>query len=269
MTPTRCTAAAAAPTPPHTHTRSTASVLGQVIVQTVAFGPPREDFKLLEEMAGVLPRGQFQKLGLNAGGLRTAFSSLSSSMSTLRTEGGGRALTRRNKTVDPTQKVDLSKEILKGSEGWWIYDGDDAAKYVYSSLRQGICDAPFSKGPSAVHLSAASTGEATGVAFVAVPFAEGAERLVYRCSEVEVPESEWEQWYERHAVLLRDTAAVGGKAKSSATERMQAIRTGLRLVCKEAKDEENLGRKFHEQAYAHVAAPRLQCLLANRLPLTR
>ena len=61
----------------------------RMAVHTVAFGPPGDDYAVLEEMARVLPRGSFQKLGLSASGLRTAFSSLSSSLTTLRTDGAG------------------------------------------------------------------------------------------------------------------------------------------------------------------------------------
>lgn len=32
----------------------------QVTLQTVAFGDPKEDYEVLEEMAGVLPRSHFQ-----------------------------------------------------------------------------------------------------------------------------------------------------------------------------------------------------------------
>ena len=59
----------------------------RVVVCTVAFGPQKEDFMTLQEMAETLPRGSFQKLGLNPAALRTAFSSLFSSMTELRTEG--------------------------------------------------------------------------------------------------------------------------------------------------------------------------------------
>jgi hypothetical protein len=37
----------------------------KVILRTLAFGPPKKNFEMLEEMAKALPRGEFQKLGLN------------------------------------------------------------------------------------------------------------------------------------------------------------------------------------------------------------
>ena len=83
---------------------------------------------------------------------------------------------------------------------------------------------------------------ATGIAYVwEEPFAEGAERYVYKCSEIEIAEHQVESWYEPGARRLRY-----GLKLNPATE-MMAKRVGLRLVAKEAKDLENLGLKFHEQ----------------------
>jgi hypothetical protein len=195
----------------------------KVVLRTLAFGPPSEDFKLLDEMASALPRGEFQKLGLNANKLRTAFSSLSSSMTELRTEGGGRALTRRDKVVDKEQRVDVSSEMVKGSAGWWIYAFEDmVGKYMYNTLHNKLEKARLSP-------------DANGLAFVEQPFAEGAERFVYRCTEIRVPGDNAQAWYYK-GVELRNK------------EIIQAKRMGLRLVAKEAKDKENLelGRAFHE-----------------------
>ncbi|MDC0525437.1 VWA domain-containing protein [bacterium] len=154
--------------------RAVGRVFGRdkAIVATVGFGPSDTDFKVLQEMADVLPRGApssracprspclatprhdsppsrldscscrmagtFQKLGLNASGLRTAFSSLSSSMTELRTEGGGRSLTQRtDKVVNKNQKVERS-DYVEGSDGWLIYSHDELkAKFVYSSAQSG------------------------------------------------------------------------------------------------------------------------------------
>ena len=62
----------------------------------MAFGDPNQNYQVLQQMGEALPRGSFQKLGLNAGGLRTAFSSLSSSLTTLRNDGGGKELKLRD-----------------------------------------------------------------------------------------------------------------------------------------------------------------------------
>ena len=196
----------------------------KVILRTLGFGPPREDFRLLEELASTLPRGEFMKLGLDVNNLRTAFSSLSSSMTELRTEGGGRVLTpRRDKVVDKQQKVDLSSQSVCGRDGWWIYSFQDfLGKFDLHS------NGEFKK-------RVLSSGGG-GLALLEQPFAEGAERMVYRCTEIEVPKSKEHAWY-------RDPIDIGQK------DLMEALRCGMRLICKEAKDVETLklGRDFHER----------------------
>ena len=88
-----------------------------VVVCTVAFGPQKEDFMTLQEMAETLPRGSFQKLGLNPAALRTAFSSLFSSMTELRTEGGSRSLTLRTEVRVYRHQKMLHWVTVMGSEG--------------------------------------------------------------------------------------------------------------------------------------------------------
>ena len=69
----------------------------RVFIGTVAFGPPSENYEVLQTMAAALPRNSFQKLGLSGASLKTAFSSLTSSLTTLRTNVGGEAsLTMRS-----------------------------------------------------------------------------------------------------------------------------------------------------------------------------
>jgi hypothetical protein len=65
-------------------------------VGTVAFGPESEDYQVLKDMAAKLPRGTFQRLGLSAMSLKTAFSSLTSDLTTLNTQMSGKSLTVRN-----------------------------------------------------------------------------------------------------------------------------------------------------------------------------
>ena len=73
--------------------------------------------------------------------------------------------------------------------------------------------------------------------FFGEPFAVGAERLVFRCTEIKIPQDKLSEWYTQHF-----------NSKEGSTS-FRATRCGLRLVAKEAKDEENLalGRAFHEQ----------------------
>ena len=198
----------------------------KVVVCTVAFGPPKEDFKMLQDMAAMLPRGSFQKLGLHAGALRTAFSSLSSSMTELRTEGGSRSLTlRRDRMVNKNQKVEHGR-MVNGSEGWFIYSHQQfRGKHSWDSARRQLIMTRRLPPP------------ATGFAFYQEPFAVGAERFVYRCTEISIPQDKFREWYANHF------------ASYEGSYRFVASRCGLRYVAKEAKDEENLalGRVFHEQ----------------------
>ena len=195
----------------------------KAVLCTVGFGRPDEDFKVLQEMADALPRGSFQKLGLNASGLRTVFSSLSSSMTELRTEGGGRSLTQReDKVVDKHQEVQYSDKV-KGSDGWWIYSHEEfTGKFAYDLRSKELRPVPPEVG-------------ATGMAFMQQPFASGAERFVYRCTEIQVPGEKRDRWYDQ-------------PWERYDKDSMRALRRGLRLVCKEAKDKENFnkGKDFLE-----------------------
>ena len=84
-------------------------------LSTVAFGPLHEDYGVLSRMAAASPRGSFQKLGLAAGGLKSALTSLSSTLTSLRTDVGAGGLTERN-----VKKADLAK--LASEVEWNIYD---------------------------------------------------------------------------------------------------------------------------------------------------
>ena len=210
--------------------RAVGRVFGRdkAVVATVAFGPPNEDFKVLQEMADVLPRGSFHKLGLNASGLKTAFSSLSSSMTELRTEGGGRGLTARtDRVVNKLQRV-AHTDIITGSAGWWIYSHQELqGKYRWDLAAEKLVLDKLMAG-------------ATGLGFYQEPFASGVERLVTRCTEIEVPRDKLDLWY-KNPWAARNRAG------------MMARRRGLRLVCKEAKDVQNweAGLEFH-QTFARI-----------------
>ena len=219
----------------------------RTIMSTVAFGPPSEDFNTLKEMGELLPRGAcdayrecttlahhsfrlpmpsatvlhsifawtgaFQKLGVSLAALRTAFSSLSSSLSTLTTEGGSRSMTLRNLQVKRGQKHEQDPHVRQLG-GWWLYHGKHhVQKYVYDAASQQLRPVPFGGG-------------ATGLAFFKDPFAEGVERYVYRCTEIQIPSANVKDWYDA----------------SSASQ--LALRRGPRLVAKEAKHEQNLGERF-------------------------
>ena len=135
-------------------------------------------------MANKLPRGSFQKLGLAASGFRTAFTSLTSSLTTLRTEGGGEGLTRRSgarmRAAGPDAAAGAgsdgafaqSSEVIQREAGWHAYAyAELRSKTRYTRGRERFVDVPLISG-------------ANGVAVFHFKFAEGAERLAFRCTEV-------------------------------------------------------------------------------------
>jgi hypothetical protein len=85
---------------------------------------------VLKKMSEALPRGVFQKLGLNcgpklglqAGLLATALTSLTSSLTSLRTEGGSLRLTLREKQVRETEVELIDAAVFEGV-GWSLYAG--------------------------------------------------------------------------------------------------------------------------------------------------
>lgn len=193
--------------------KSIGQVFGRdkVIFCSIAFGPPGANFSLMKQMADVLPRGSFQSLALNAANLKTSFSSLSRSLHTLRAEKPLGLTLRSDKVVDVNQRVENAL-FLAGTRRWRIYAFFDFfGKYEYTGHQ---CSAKPSPGSN-------------GFAFHRDPFAEGAERFVYRCSEIFAKASDY-----------TGAASRGNIAKI----------IGLRLVAKEAKDVENheKGFRFHE-----------------------
>ena len=143
----------------------------------------------------------------------------------LRTEGGGRLLTPRvDKVVEMNQQIEIDNVMITGKDGWWIYAFEDfTGKYKFSGK---INEASMGKLKK-VDLPP----DRNGTAFYQQPFAEGAERFVYRCTEIYVPNS-----------MMKDDYF------EAASESNRAVPCGLRFVAKEAKDIENhhLRRKFYE-----------------------
>jgi hypothetical protein len=79
-------------------------------VGTVAFGPPNENYEVLQLMAEQLPRGSFQKLALSKVELRTALSTLSSSLTSLVTASASK-MTQR--------KVQMESDGITTQNGQW------------------------------------------------------------------------------------------------------------------------------------------------------
>jgi hypothetical protein len=92
--------------------------------------------QVLQEMAKRLPQGSFQKLGLTAGSLKTAFSSLTSDLTTMRTSGGSQmGLTLRKDRLQETSahrdmRAESDTAIDQGS-GWDIYPKAEIHKMKY------------------------------------------------------------------------------------------------------------------------------------------
>ena len=131
----------------------------RVFIATVGFGPASESYEVLEEMARAMPRSSFQKLGLTAGGLRTAFSSLSSTLTSMRTESAGDGAKR-----------DLRKHDVERPLDDLEYDVYVGAKFLKKE-RWELTTQSWE--------SIALTGKATGVAHANEYFSSGAERVAY------------------------------------------------------------------------------------------
>ena len=144
-------------------------------VHTVAFGSPSEDYIVLERMASVLPKSSFQKLGLAASSLRSALTSLTSSFTSLRTEGDlhvGKKMTLRAVEESAELKDALRSDIIRLESGWELYVGDHiGGKSTYDDQMKAFKEMKMHPG-------------AVGIAVTTKSFAKGCERLAFRCTEI-------------------------------------------------------------------------------------
>ncbi|PNW88703.1 hypothetical protein CHLRE_01g040950v5 [Chlamydomonas reinhardtii] len=170
--------------------RAMGDLLGRdrVSVNTVAFGPAAEDFAVLQAMSQVLPRGSFQKLGLSAHCLRTAFTSLTSSLTTLRTEAGGAGpgLTLRTDLRAKGQRQEYEEhQLLSNGLIFDIYVGRKfVSKCQYDRDTRDLVPVPF-LDTARVRIMREQFPEVEwGVAHARRLFSEGAERVVFQCTEV-------------------------------------------------------------------------------------
>ncbi|GIL85914.1 hypothetical protein Vretimale_8980 [Volvox reticuliferus] len=164
----------------------------RVFMGTVAFGPPSENYVVLEKMAAALPRSSFQKLGLSAACLRTALSSLTDSITTLRTEvtpaytGGGRQLTLRPDILLKGERQSYGEcDRIHDGLSWELYIGSKFVhKRRYDPATKRMVDAPFTTSEPVPSWGCAYPEMKKGVAHAMHKFGEGAERVVYQCTEV-------------------------------------------------------------------------------------
>ncbi|KAG2448501.1 hypothetical protein HYH02_006392 [Chlamydomonas schloesseri] len=229
--------------------RTMGDLLGRdrVSVNTVAFGPAAEDFAVLQAMSKVLPRGSFQKLGLSANCLRTAFTSLTSSLTTLRTEaggggGGGPGLTLRTDLRAKGQRQEYEEhQLLTHGIKFDIYVGKNCLfKRQYDRRIREMVSVPFLDTFRVRALRLDFPHLQWGVAHARRAFSEGAERVVFQCTEV---------------------VSVDGGATAYAV--------GPRLVAKQSRHQEHLfDPRFHRTfCRTQGEAAELAALFNRRLGL--
>ncbi|GLC46882.1 hypothetical protein PLESTB_000663900 [Pleodorina starrii] len=169
----------------------------RVFMGTVAFGPPDENYTVLQGMAQALPRSSFQKLGLSAACLRTAFTSLTSSLTTLRTEvaasaagrGGGGSSPSLTLRADIAEKAERQsyeeRDVIADGLVWELYCGPKfVRKRRYDARERKFVDAPFTSSDPVPAWEQKYPRMQKGIAHAMNAFGEGAERVVYQCTEL-------------------------------------------------------------------------------------
>jgi hypothetical protein len=211
----------------------------RTIISTVAFGAAQEDFATLQKMSESLPRNSFQKLGLNAAQLHTAFTSLTSSLTTLRTEGGSQLplQSRGKEVVRHLAKRDEVNQMLGEKDGWFLYSAARAdrgepqrllGKYVWAPQIRDMIPKPLSKGAG------------DGLAFFETPFAEGREKYAYKCTEIRGLHANRDGSYytERVGTLL-----VGKESSSKDRLGLDFLKDALRIQ----SEASELARQFNDR----------------------
>ncbi|KAG2493615.1 hypothetical protein HYH03_008132 [Edaphochlamys debaryana] len=169
--------------------RSLGDLLGRdrVAVNTVAFGPPGEDYAVLQAMARALPRGHFQKLGLSATHLRAAFTSITSTITTLRTEaGGGSRLTPRPEIAMRGVRMAFSEndQLVHGRD-WQIFVGHRlVARQRYDLDSGSMVKCKWPQYDMVDRWVRSYPDAQRGIAIRTYKFDEGAERAVFQCTQV-------------------------------------------------------------------------------------
>ncbi|GAX72732.1 hypothetical protein CEUSTIGMA_g188.t1 [Chlamydomonas eustigma] len=177
---------------------------------TVAFGPSNEDYSVLKHMASTLPRSSFQKLGLSIHCLRSAFSSLATSITTLQTELGSNLPTGTSKTIRSLSAATglnksaaqssttgqtasetgtrLGEVLFVHSEGWDIYCGPEVVRRQrYSLIERKLVQEvvqPVMLNADTMKYITMDWIKFRGLALYKKTFEEGSEQEVWQCSEV-------------------------------------------------------------------------------------
>ena len=229
----------------------------RVRFNSVAIGNPNEDFSVLEKMSKVLPNGSFMKLGLSTNLLSSTFTSLSSTLTSLRTDTGAGMkpqTTRTDKTKEDVAKasMQIARDLELREAGKvvpidiWEYDMYfNTSKVRFTHHLLNMYDVEYISSHQAKYKKQwckTSTGyqykditDFNGIAMKKSYFAQGAERQAYRGIEFQL---------NAHATSKKDLW----------------IQTGSDLVVKESRHWEELkNSKFHTefaktQVFATLAA---------------
>ncbi|KAG2501020.1 hypothetical protein HYH03_000840 [Edaphochlamys debaryana] len=210
----------------------------RVFVGTVAFGPPGEDYEVLRRMAGALPRSSFQKLGLSADCLRTAFTSLTSSLTTLRTESAGPGLTLRTDIGTRGERQAYAERDRVDGALWDIYVGPKRclSRKQYDLSAKRMVEVPYAAHDIVRQLQAVYPNLERGIAHAKHKFAEGAERVVFQCTEVVS--------HDGYSAL-----AVGPRLVAKSTRYQQHMRSAdfHKTFCKTQGEAEELAQLFNRR----------------------
>eukprot|EP00798_Chlamydomonas_sp_ICE-L_P013595 gene13595-19468_t len=155
---------------------------------TVAFGPPKENYSVLQKMAAALPKktSSFHKLGLSSNLLQTAFTALSSTLTTLATDAGGsRGLTLRKDITSHKERQDFTEEqVLTNGVDWDLYCGANFVnKMRYNLTTDSMEQVAFTPIKASFARQLPLVGK-MGVAHATCSLANGAERVVFQCTDV-------------------------------------------------------------------------------------
>ena len=156
-------------------------------LHTVAFGPSSVDYRVLESMAEVVPQGSFQKLGLGACNLSSAFSSLSATLTTLRTGLDGSQLTvvegASEEFRDRMSSTDAIDTDYISADVWPMYIETAIVMRQEFGIGQVLSKKRFSAEKN-IFVKDFFTAGANGLAFRNQWFSKGSERTVHYCSEI-------------------------------------------------------------------------------------
>ena len=169
--------------------------LDRFYLHTVAFGPPSlQEYRVLEAMAEAVPQSSFQKLGLGQVSLSSAFSSLSETLTTLRTGlEGGKTLTVVESASEEYRESMTSTDAIDTdyiyAEEWPMFIETSIVMRQEFGIGQVLTKKKFSIDQGRFVKDTFAAG-ANGLAFRDLWYSKGSERIVHFCSEINSKEDE-------------------------------------------------------------------------------